>query len=289
MRLLDAVVQGCLLGGQYALFAAGLSLVFGVLKVVNLAHGDLGILAAFAAIGLAAGAGLPLALAVGVVLVGMLAVGAALHAGLLARTTGALPQISMIATFGLSVVIGNTLQEVFSADPRALDLGSFGTAGVTVGGISVGLLPAAVLAVAVAALTGLHLVLTRTAFGRRVRATADDPATAALVGVDARRTYLVVTALAVGLAGLAGIAYAASSLVTPLAGPSRLIFAFEAVVIGGLGSLWGTLVGAVVLGVAQSVGSVVDPSSGVLAGHLVFLAVLATRPAGLLARTRVRA
>ncbi|WP_088315441.1 branched-chain amino acid ABC transporter permease [Kineosporia sp. R_H_3] len=289
MRLLDAVVQGCLLGGQYALFAAGLSLMFGVLKVVNLAHGDLGILAAFAAIGLAAGAGLPLALAVGVVLVGMLGIGAALHAGLLARTTGALPQISMIATFGLSVVIGNALQEVFSADPRALDLGWFGTAGVSLGGISVGLLPAAVLAVAVLALTGLHLALTRTAFGRRVRATADDPGTAALVGVDARRTYLVVTALAVGLAGLAGVAYAASSLVTPLAGPSRLIFAFEAVVIGGLGSLWGTLLGAMVLGVAQSVGSVVDPSSGVLVGHLVFLMVLATRPAGLLARARVRA
>ena len=289
MRLLDAVVQGCLLGGQYALFAAGLSLMFGVLKVVNLAHGDLGVVAAFAAIGLVTGAGLPLPLALLVVVAGMLAAGAALHAGLLARTTGALPQISLIATFGLSVVLGNTVQGLFSADPRALDLGRFGTAGVAVGGISVGLLPLTVFVVAVAVLLVLHVTLTRTTFGRRVRATGDDPGTAALVGVDTRRAALVVTAVAVGLAGVAGIAYAASSLVTPLAGPSRLVFAFEAVVIGGLGSLWGTLLGGVVLGVAQSVGSLVDPSSGVLVGHLVFLALLAGRPAGLLATAQVRA
>jgi branched-chain amino acid transport system permease protein len=289
VRLLDAVVQGCLLGGQYALFAAGLSLMLGILRVVNLAHGDLGLLAAFAAIGLVAGAGLPLPVALLVVVAGMLALGALLHAGVIARTSGALPQISMIATFGLSVVIGNALQGLFSSDPRALDLGSFGTAGFEVGGISVGLLPVTVYAAAVALLVTLHLTLTRTAFGRSVRATADDPVTASLVGVDARRTQLLVTALATGLAGVAGVAYAASSLVTPLSGPSRLIFAFEAVVIGGIGSLWGTLVGAMLLGVAQSVGALVDPSSGVLAGHLVFLAVLAARPQGLLARRQVRA
>lgn len=289
MNVVNALVQGALLGGQYALFAAGLSLMFGVLKVVNLGHGDLGLLAAFGAVGLVSGLGLPLLLVVPLVLLGMVIAGALLHRAVLRRTMRGSPEIAMIATFGVSVVIGNALQGFFSPDPRSLDLGSFATSGVTVAGLSVGYLPSSVLLLAVAVLVGLHLTLTRTGLGRRVRATSDDPDTAGLVGIDAERAYLVVTLVAVALAGLAGVAYAASSLVTPLAGPSRLIFAFEAVVVGGPGSLWGTLLGGLTLGMAQSLGAAVDPSSGVLAGHLVFLVVLAVRPMGLFARARVRA
>jgi branched-chain amino acid transport system permease protein len=286
---LNAVVQGILLGGQYAIFASGLSLMFGVLRVVNLSHGDLGILAAFVAMGLITTLDLPLPVVAVAVLAFMAAAGAALQLGVLQRTMRKGPIPPMIATFGLSIAIGSLLQELFSANSRSIDVGTFATSSLTLGGISVGWLPLTVFAGAVVVLLALHLALGRTGIGRTVRATADDPDTAGLVGVDARRVYVTVVALAVVLAGLAGLAYAATSLVTPLAGPSRLIFAFEAVVIGGLGSLWGTLAGGAVLGVAQAVGAELDPSSGILIGHLVFLGVLAFRPRGLFPTAQARA
>jgi branched-chain amino acid transport system permease protein len=277
-----------LLGGQYALFASGLSLMYGVLKVVNLAHGDLGILCAFLVMAAVAGWHLPLVVAVGLGLALMAAAGVVLQLGVLDRTMRQGPVPTMIATFGLSIALGNLLQQVFSANSRSIDLGGFGTASVASGGIAIGLLPVTIFALAVGVLLSLQVVIARSGLGRAVRAAADDPAAARLVGVDTRRVYLTVAAIAVLLAGLAGTAYAMTSLVTPLAGPARLIFAFEAVVIGGLGSLWGTLAGGILLGVAQAIGAELDPSSGVLAGHLVFLAVLAFRPRGLVA-ARVRA
>jgi branched-chain amino acid transport system permease protein len=289
VNFLNAGVQGALLGGQYALFASGLSLMFGVLRVVNLAHGDLGILAAFVVIALMAGWHLPLLVAVPAVLIGMAGLGALLHVGVLDRAMRQGAIAPMIATFGLSIAVANLLLQLFSSNSRAIDLGAFGSASLTVGGISVGWLPLTGFSLAVAVLLSLHLVLSRSRVGREVRATADDAATAALIGVDSRRIYLMVTAVAVAMAGLAGIGYAMTSLVTPLAGPSRLIFAFEAVVIGGLGSLWGTLAGGILLGMAQALGAELDASSGVLIGHLVFLAVLAFRPGGLFATVRVRA
>lgn len=289
MNYLNAGVQGALLGGQYALFASGLSLMFGVLRVVNLAHGDLGILAAFAVMALLAAWHLPLAVAVPLVLAAMAGLGVLLHLGVLDRAMRQGAIAPMIATFGVSIALANLLLQTFSSNSRAIDLGSFGSASLTVGGISVGWLPLTGFTLAVVVLVSLHLALSRSRLGREVRATADDAATAALVGVDSRRVYLAVTAVAVVMAGLAGIGYAMTSLVTPLAGPSRLIFAFEAVVIGGLGSLWGTLAGGIVLGMAQTLGAELDASSGVLLGHLVFLAVLAFRPQGLFATAQVRA
>jgi branched-subunit amino acid ABC-type transport system permease component len=186
MNYLNALVQGALLGGQYALFASGLSLMFGVLRVVNLAHGDLGILAAFGAMALLA-AHQPVAVAVPIVLAGMAVVGVALHLGVLDRAMrqGAIPP--MIATFGLSVAVSNLLQETFSANSRSIDLGSFGAASLHLGGLAVGWLPLAIFAVAVAVLVALHLTLATSRLGRAVRATADDSPTAALVGVDSRR------------------------------------------------------------------------------------------------------
>jgi branched-chain amino acid transport system permease protein len=286
MTLVNDVVQGLLLGGLYALFATGLSLVFGVMRLVNLAHGDLSIVAAFAALVAVDQLGLNPLLTLAVVVPAMFALGYLLQRGLLNFTLRAgdvMP--SVLVTFGLSVVVQNLLLEGFSADSRGLDAGRVEDASVRVGaGLAIGWFPLLTLAVAVGVLVGLQLMLSRTRLGRAFRATADDPDTAKLMGIDHRHLYALATAIALATVAVAGVFLGIRTTFTPSLGPTRLIFAFEAVVIGGLGSLWGTLAGGLVLGVAQTLGAQLSPGWGVLAGHLVFLAVLAFRPSGLLGR-----
>jgi branched-chain amino acid transport system permease protein len=283
----NAVVQGILLGGLYALYAAGLSLVFGVMRLVNLAHGDLGVLAAFIALLLADHFSLSPWLALLVVVPIMAAAGFVLQTGLLNSTldSGLAP---LLATFGLAIIIQNVLLEGFSADAQALGIGPLQTRSIHVASeISIGWFPLITLIAAVAVLGGLQLLLSYTALGRALRATSDDRQAVQLVGIDNRRVYGIAMALSLATAAVAGIFLGIRTIFTPSAGPVRLIFAFEAVIIGGLGSLWGTLVGGVVLGVAQTIGAQISPGWGVLAGHLVFLAVLLVRPTGLFARTAV--
>lgn len=280
--MINAFVQGILLGGVYALFACGLSLVFGVLRIVNLAHGDLTVLAAFLAVVVTGAFGVPpLVALLGVVPV-LAALGWVLQRRLLQRSLAAGELAPLLVTFGLSIVIQNALLQVFSADTRSLPAGELGTAGLALGpGVSAGWLALLTLVVAVAVLTALQLLLSRTAMGRAMRATSDDPEAAQLMGLDHRRVYAAATAIAFATIAVAGVFYAMRGTVTPTLGPQLLIFAFEAVIIGGLGSLWGTLAGGLVLGLAQTLGAQIQPSYGVLAGHLVFLLVLAVRPSGL--------
>ena len=284
MTLLNAVVQGVLLGGLYALFACGLSLVFGVMRLVNLAHGDFSVLAAFLAVVLVSEVDMPVAATLLVVVPLLAAVGYLVQRGLLQRTVGAGPLPSLLVTFGLAVVLQNLLQELFSADQRRLQAGSIETASVRLtDGLSIGYLPLAVFLLAVAVLAGLSLFLHRTDLGRVMRATSDDPETVQLMGVDQKAVYGLAGAIAFASVALAGVLNGVGTSFSPVSGPTLLIFAFEAVIIGGLGSLWGTLLGGVVLGVAQNVGAWIDPAQQVLAGHLVFLLVLALRPRGLVA------
>ncbi len=283
MTWVNAIVQGILLGGVYALFACGLSLVFGVLRIVNLAHGDLTVLAAFLAVVVTGAFGVPPVVALVVVVPVLAALGYVLQRTLLQRSLAAGELAPLLVTFGLSIVIQNALLQVFSADTRTLPTGAFGTASLAIGGdLAVGWLALITLLVAVAVLAGLQFVLARTALGRSMRATSDDPETAQLMGLDDRRVHAAATAIALGTVALAGIFYGMRGTFTPTLGPQLLIFAFEAVIIGGLGSLWGTLLGGLVLGMAQTLGAQIQPSYGVLAGHLVFLLVLAVRPQGLL-------
>jgi branched-chain amino acid transport system permease protein len=280
----NAVVQGILVGGLYALFAAGLSLVFGVMRLVNLAHGDFAILGAYGALLLADHAGLSPWLALLLVVPAMSAAGFALQIGLLNFTldSGLAP---LLATFGLAVIIQNALLEGFSPNVQGLDAGPIETDSIHVASdISIGWLPLLTLVAAVALLAGLQVLIRHTDLGRALRAASDDRRAAQLVGIDTRRLYGIATAISLGTAAIAGIFLGIRTTFDPGAGPVRLIFAFEAVIIGGLGSLWGTLVGGIVLGVAQAVGSEINPGWGVLAGHLVFLAVLLVRPTGLLGR-----
>ena len=287
MAWVDTVVQGVLLGGLYALFATGLSLIFGVMRIVNLAHGDLSILAAFLAVMVVQELGLNPFLALVLVVPLMAALGFLLQTLVLNRLLGRgiLPPI--LVTFGLSIVIQNALLEIFSADSRRLNPGGIETASVALGsGIAVGWFSLITLAVAVLILVGLQLLIGHTSTGRAFRASSDDQETAELMGIDNRRLYALAMALSLAVVAVAGVFLGIRTTFTFSSGPDRLLFAFEAVIIGGLGSLWGTLVGGAVLGVAQTVGAKLSPGWGILGGHLVFLAVLLLRPQGLFARAR---
>jgi branched-chain amino acid transport system permease protein len=283
----DTVLQGLLLGGLYALFATGLSLIFGVMRIVNLAHGDLSILAAFLAVVVLEALGWNPFVALILVVPVMVLLGYALQMLVLNRLLGrgVLPPI--LVTFGFSIIIQNALLETFSADSRRLNPGGIETASLSLGGgLAIGWFPFITLAVAVLILVGLQVVISRLSVGRAFRATSDDQETAELMGIDNRRLYGVAMALSLGIVAVAGVFLGIRTTFTFSSGPDRLLFAFEAVIIGGLGSLWGTLVGGAVLGIAQTVGAKLSPGWGILTGHLVFLAVLLLRPQGLFAKAR---
>jgi branched-chain amino acid transport system permease protein len=285
----NAVVQGVLLGGFYVLLACGLSIMFGVMRIVNLAHGDLAVLGAYLVWLLLAHVAVPPYVGLVVVVPAMLAVGYVLQVGVLDRSLRSGVLTPLLSTFGLSVVIQNLLLIAFSPDVRSLggSAGAITTASWRVSGdLSVPLLGLLILAVALLVVGGLQLYLDHTRGGAVWRAASQDPDVAGLVGIDARAVYAAATAVAVAIAAVGGMFLAIRSTFDPVSGPTQLIFAFEAVVIGGMGSLRGTLLGGLVLGVAQAVGAQVDPQYAVLAGHLVFLAVLVTR-GGLLAGQRV--
>jgi branched-chain amino acid transport system permease protein len=281
----NAAVQGVLLGGFYVLLACGLSIMFGVMRIINLAHGDLAVLGAYLVWLLLAHVAVPPYVGLVVVVPAMLAVGYVLQVGVLDRSLRSGVLTPLLSTFGLSVVIQNLLLIAFSPDVRSLggSAGAITTASWRVSGdLSVPLLGLLILAVALLVVGGLQLYLDHTRGGAVWRAASQDPDVAGLVGIDARAVYAAATAVAVAIAAVGGMFLAIRSTFDPVSGPTQLIFAFEAVVIGGMGSLRGTLLGGLVLGVAQAVGAQVDPQYAVLAGHLVFLAVLVTR-GGLLA------
>lgn len=283
MDWLNAVVQGVLLGGQYALLACGLSLIFGVMRIVNLAHGVLAVAAAYAALWLLDRVDVPAFAALVVVVPVFAVVGYALQRGLLTRALRQGELSPLVVSFGLAVIIANLLQEGFSANSQSIDIGALGTDSFALGGgLAVGRFAVLTLVVAVVVIAAVQLFLARTRTGRAMRATSDDPDAATLMGIDQRHLYALATAIAIATVALAGVFLGMSTQFSPTYGDMVLIFAFEAVIIGGLGSLWGTLAGGFVLGVAQTVGAQVDPAYGLLAGHLVFLAVLLVRPRGLL-------
>lgn len=285
MQWLDGLVQGILLGGLYAQYALGMALMFGVMRIVNITHGDLMILLALIGISLAA----TFSLGPWTVLVILVALGAVLGLFLqrvvLNRVVGSDPLPSLIATFGLSVALQNAMLQVWSADTRSLGGASdIAQASVQIGPLFVGVLPVIVLVTATVLTGGLDAALRYSKFGRSLRAAAADVDAAATTGVNPKRVYAGATAVAVAILGFAAVFQSMRATVAPADGPFQLIYAFEAVIIGGMGSIWGAFLGAMVLGVSQSVGFRIDPGFGILAGHLVFLIVLALRPQGLLGK-----
>jgi branched-chain amino acid transport system permease protein len=278
----NAIVQGIVTGGFYALFACGLSLLFGVMGIINLAHGDLAIIAAYVAIALIPSTHLPMVWGF-VVVVPIFAVGGyILQRTLLQASLDRSPFTTLLVTFGLSVIIENVLLEVFSANGQSINIGTLITNSFSLNTvITISWFSLTILGVAVAVLGALQLFLSRSRTGRLIRAVADDREAAQLSGANYRHLFGVAAAIAFATVALAGLSYGTLTEFAPTSGVTTLLFAFEAVVIGGIGSLWGTLVGGIVLGVAQQVGAQINPAYQILAGNLVFLAVLAVRPRGL--------
>ncbi len=279
---INTIVQGVLLGGLYAIFAAGLSLIFGVMRLVNIAHGDMIVLAAYVALLVTTALGLHPVVSIALVAPLMAALGYALQRGILNRTLGPDLLPPLLVTFGMSVIIQNGLLEIFTADSRKLDAGAIEIASIRLAeGLSVGILPLMQLVLAVALIAGLQYVFYSTATGRAFRATSDDPEIAQLMGLDKSHVFGMAMALSMAVVAVAGVLLAVRANFDPSLGPARLIFGFEAVIIGGLGSMWGTLAGGIILGLAQTIGAKFDPGWQLLAGHIAFLVVLAVRPEGL--------
>lgn len=284
MIWIDTILQGVLLGGLYALFAAGLSLVFGIMRLVNLAHGDLIVFGAYLILVVVSVLGLHPFLAALIAAPVMFVFGWVLQKAVLNRTLGDDILPPLLVTFGLSIVIQNGLLEGFSADSQRISMGALETASVRIGPISAGVLPLMTFASAILVIVALNQLFYRTAIGRAFRATSDDPTTASLMGIRPDRVFATATAIAMLVVTIAALYLGTRANFDPNVGPARLIYAFEAVIIGGLGSLWGTLAGGIIIGVAQTLGAAINPEWQILAGHVAFLLVLLIRPRGLFPR-----
>ncbi len=281
MIILNDIIQGVLLGGLFALFACGLSLMFGVMEVINLAHGDIAVAGVYLAVVLIPATHIPAIWIFLLVVPAFVLGGYALQRLIFQPSLESGPITTLLVTFGLAIVLENGLLEIFTANSHSLNVGSLVSSSWRLSNqVFIPYLDVVILGTALVALTCVQLFLARTRTGRLVRAVADDREAAQIVGADYKHLYGIAAAIAFGTVALAGLALGAYTSVDPTAGPTYLLFGFEAVVIGGLGSLWGTLLGGLVLGVSTTLGSQVDPNFGALLPNLVFLFVLAVRPRG---------
>jgi branched-chain amino acid transport system permease protein len=282
MTWVNAIVQGILVGGLYALFACGLSLMFGVMKVINLAHGDLAVVAAYLALGVVTVTHLPTVWSFVLVVPIFAGGGYVLQRTLIQGALNRGVLTTLLVTFGLSIVIENALQEFLSANSHSLNIGSLVSDSFSIGQITIAYLDLVILVVAVVVLLGLQYFLSSSRNGRMIRAVADDSEAAQLSGISYRHVFGIAAAIAFGTVALAGIAFGMYTQFDPTTGTTELLlFAFEAVVIGGLGSLWGTLAGGILLGVAQQIGAQINSADQLLAGQLLFLVILVLRPQGI--------
>ncbi len=279
---INQLLQGILLGGLYTLFATGLSLSAGVMRFVNIAHGDFIVLTCFILLVLTTSLGLNPVIATLIVLPIAFLFGFGLQRFLLQRVVGENLHLIILVTFGLSIIIENGLLEGFGPDTQKISGGWMETATVALGhGINVGLFQVVTFAAAVMLVAVLDLLLYRTGIGAKIRAVSDDVAAADLIGLSSVRIYAIAMGISFVTIGVAAGFMSIWTNFDPASGPTRLLIAFEVIVLGGLGSLWGSLVGGIVLGVAQSIGGQFDIAWQMLAGHIVFLIVLALRPQGL--------
>lgn len=284
MIWLDTIVQGVLLGGLYALFAAGLSLVFGIMRLVNLAHGDLIVMAAYLILVLVTLPGLDPFVAALIAAPILFGIGWLLQMHVLNRTLGTDILPPLLVTFGLSIVIQNALLEGFSADSQRLSVGPLETASLPLGPVTVGVMPLLTFLSAILVIVALNQLFYRTSLGRAFRATSDDATTASLMGIRPQNIFATATGIAMVVVTIAALYLGTRANFDPTIGPARLIYAFEAVIIGGLGSLWGTLAGGIIIGVAQTLGAAINPEWQILAGHIAFVIVLLLKPRGLFPR-----
>lgn len=285
--MLETLINGALVGALYGLYGLGLSLCLGLMRQINLAHGDFIVFSAFLALQLMTHFGVHPLLALPVIVPVMFTVGWALQRFIIERTLGRGEMPPILVTFGLSVILQNLMLELFSADTRSLDPGVLGTAAVNFDSVAIGVLPLLTLAVSIVIFTLTAAVFGGTRFGRAVRATSDNEAVAQLMGIGTRKVFATAMGFALAISAIAAIFYGMRGTFDPSTGPERMLFAFEAVILGGLGSIWGTLAGGIILGIAQAAGTFITPSLGPLVGHIAFLIGLLLMPGGLFTK-RIR-
>lgn len=271
------IINALLLGGYYAILATGLAFMYSVMNIINLAHGALIVLAAYGLWLLGDGFGVPLPIGIAIMVVVMFVLGVVLHRTVLARASGGGELLPILATFGIAIILDNLMFQSFGADSLSLaplvgDLSwsSFELPGaIFIGKISVYILVGSVVVIA-----GLEWMLRHTVLGHRIQAVSQDRATAALLGIDTGRTAAIATGIALATGVFAATAMGLRSAWGPYGGSAQLLFAFEAVVIGGLGSMWRVLAGAMVLAFAQSLAAMIHPQGFLIGGHLAFLAAV---------------
>ena len=285
--MLETLINGALVGALYGLYGLGLSLCLGLMRQINLAHGDFIVFSAFLALQLTTHLGIQPLLALPIVVPVMFVIGRLLQRFVIERTLGRGEMPPILVTFGLSVILQNVMLQLFSADTKSLDPGPLGTAAINIGSVAIGVLPLLTLAVAVGIFALTAAVFGRTRFGRAVRATSDNEVVAQLMGIGTRRVFATAMGFALAISAVAAIFYGMRGTFDPSTGPERMLFAFEAVILGGLGSIWGTLAGGIILGIAQAAGTLIVPSLGPLVGHVVFLTGLLLMPGGLFTK-RIR-
>jgi branched-chain amino acid transport system permease protein len=286
--VLQQLLLGLLLGGLYGLAAAGLSLVFGVLKVLNVAHGELIMVGGYVAFYLATGLGLDPFLALIAVIPATAALGLLLYWGLFSFVVRFDEETrvknSLLVGFGLALTLHALAVRLFTADERSIPTTYAGQT-IAVGGlvIPLGRLLSLVVALALIGLT--HLTLSRTRWGHAIRAASEDWEAACLQGIDVRRAYVLAFAIGTGLAGAAGCLVAVSYSISPAIGLEWTLKALIVIVLAGLGSLFGTFVGGLVLGVAEAASALTfgGPYREVV-GLLLFFCILLARPQGLFGR-----
>lgn len=283
--LLQNLASGLLVGALYGLAALGLSLAFGVLKILNVAHGELIMLGGYATFYLFTTIGLDPLLSLGVVFAMLVVVGLILHGLLFSRIVKMDEENriknSLLISFGLTLILHTLAVVLFTADDRGI-VTDYSSAAFTIGSVRLPYVRLAGLVVAIAAVLVMELFLTRTYWGKALRATSEDWVTAALTGIDVRRVYFLAFGIASGLAGITGVLVAVGFSVNPSIGLQWTLKALIVVVLAGLGSMRGTLLGGLLLGVAEALSSYqFGGEYREVVGLLIFLVVLSVRPEGL--------
>lgn len=280
-ELITAILSGLGIGGLFAVAALGLSLVFGVMRLINLAHGELIVLGAYLSYSIAQAVGLDPLVSILIVAPVVALIGYPLQRWGLTPVMSGGASAPLLITFGVSVVLQNLFILVYTPDVRSLNA-SYAQANFTVGDITVPVIYVITLAAGIALLYLTHLVVTRTGFGRQIRAGSEDPMAAGMMGVNVKNMYAWTYAIAAGSAAIAGILVGLAFSFAPTAGTAYLITGFAVVVLGGIGSIKGTLIGGLLLGIIESVGAAfVGDGWRVFIGCMVVLVVLSIRPQGL--------
>ena len=250
---MQILINGILLGAIYALLGVGMSMMFGIVKLTNLAHGEFIIMGAFGSTILSSALGINPILTLVVTVPVMFLLGMVLQSVLINRVMLRGAEPALLVTFGLSIILKDAMLLLFTADAQKIGV-SYATASLNLGGISISVLNLVVFAISLITILVLTLFLRKTYMGRAIRATSDDTVAASLMGVSVKKTYGVAMGIAMATAAIAGLCVGMRWTFYPSSGGEYLLIAFGVVVIGGMGSIPGTLVAGLVFGLAQVIG-----------------------------------